>query len=145
VSELLALPRRALAGDAAVLLIRGKGGKERIVPLSEKAKQAAGELVAQQDTSARHLFPGRDPRRALTRQAFFLLLKDVALAAGLIRHVSRHTAAFICVAPTARRRPAQPATAAGACGISPRRIYTRAGGTAAAVGGEHIIHWRRRP
>ena len=41
VSELLALPRRALAGDAAVLLIRGKGGKERIVPLSESAKQAA--------------------------------------------------------------------------------------------------------
>ena len=58
VSELLALPRRALAGDAAVLLIRGKGGKERIVPLSEKAKQAAGELVAQQDKDAAICSPG---------------------------------------------------------------------------------------
>ena len=47
VSELLALPRRALAGDAAVLLIRGKGGKERMVPLSDAAKQAAAALVAQ--------------------------------------------------------------------------------------------------
>ena len=45
VSELLALPRRALAGDAAVLLVRGKGGKERIVPLSDAAKQAAAALV----------------------------------------------------------------------------------------------------
>ena len=48
VSELLSLPRTALAGDAAVLLIRGKGGKERIVPLSDAAKQAAAALVAQQ-------------------------------------------------------------------------------------------------
>ena len=53
VSELLALPRRALAGDAAVLLIRGKGGKERIVPLSDAAKQAAAALVAQQDKDGR--------------------------------------------------------------------------------------------
>jgi len=45
VSELLALPRSALAGDAAVLLIKGKGGKERIVPLSDAAKEAAAALV----------------------------------------------------------------------------------------------------
>src|SRR6185437_5473886 len=45
VSELLSLPRTALAGDASVLLIRGKGGKERIVPLSEAARQAAAELA----------------------------------------------------------------------------------------------------
>src|ERR1700722_17892113 len=44
VSELLSLPRRALAGDAPVLLIRGKGGKERIVPLSDRAKCAAGVM-----------------------------------------------------------------------------------------------------
>ncbi len=46
VSELLALPRRALAGDASVLLVRGKGGKERIVPLSDAAREAAAALVA---------------------------------------------------------------------------------------------------
>ena len=41
VSELLALPRTALAGDAALLLVRGKGGKERVVPLSDAAREAA--------------------------------------------------------------------------------------------------------
>src|ERR1700761_7624105 len=61
VSELLALPRRALGSDAAVLLIRGKGGRERIVPLSDAAKQAASGLVSQQDKEARFLFPGRSP------------------------------------------------------------------------------------
>ena len=127
VSELLALPRRALAGDAAVLLIRGKGGKERIVPLSEAAKQAAGELVAQQDKGARHLFPGRDPRRALTRQAFFLLLKDVALAAGLdparvSPHVLRHSFASHLLAHGADLRSLQ--LLLGHADIATTQIYT---------------------
>ena len=56
-SELLALPRRALAGDAAVLMIRGKGGKERIVPLSEAAKHAAAALVAETARMAGGCFP----------------------------------------------------------------------------------------
>jgi integrase/recombinase XerD len=127
VSELLALPRRALAGDAAVLLIRGKGGKERIVPLSEQAKQAAGELVALQDKSARHLFPGRDPRRALTRQAFFLLLKHVALAAGLdparvSPHVLRHSFASHLLAHGADLRSLQ--LLLGHADIATTQIYT---------------------
>jgi integrase/recombinase XerD len=127
VSELLALPRRALAGDAAVLLIRGKGGKERIVPLSEKAKQAAGELVAQKDKSARHLFPGRDPRRALTRQAFFLLLKDVALSAGLdparvSPHVLRHSFASHLLSHGADLRSLQ--LLLGHADIATTQIYT---------------------
>jgi integrase/recombinase XerD len=127
VSELLALPRRAMTVDAAVLLIRGKGGKERIVPLSETAKQAAGELVAQQDKSARHLFPGRDPRRALTRQAFFLLLKDVALAAGLdparvSPHVLRHSFASHLLAHGADLRSLQ--LLLGHADIATTQIYT---------------------
>jgi integrase/recombinase XerD len=113
VSELLGLPRRALAGDAAVLMIRGKGGKDRIVPLSEAAKVAAAALVALydkgvhdkggrdrggydrggydrggydkggHDKGGRWLFPGRDARHALTRQGFGQMLKLVALQAGL--------------------------------------------------------------
>jgi site-specific recombinase XerD len=54
VSELLGLPRRALAGDAEVLMIRGKGGKDRIVPLSEAAKLAAAALVAMYDNGGDH-------------------------------------------------------------------------------------------
>src|SRR5579863_10026301 len=95
VSELLGLPRRALAGDASVLMIRGKGGKERIVPLSDAAKAVAAELVAMQEAGGRWLFPGREPRNALTRQGFGQMLKLVALAAGLdparvSPHVLRH-------------------------------------------------------
>jgi integrase/recombinase XerD len=127
VSELLALPRRALTGDAAVLLIRGKGGKERIVPLSDSAKEAAAAMVAQQDTEARHLFPGRDPRRALTRQAFFLLLKQVALAAGLdparvSPHVLRHSFASHLLAHGADLRSLQ--LLLGHADIATTQIYT---------------------
>src|SRR5271166_2316439 len=127
VSELLALPRRALAGDAAVLLIRGKGGKERIVPLSDTAKTAAAALVAAQDKAGRYLFPGRDPRRALTRQAFFLLLKAVALAAGLdpariSPHVLRHSFASHLLAHGADLRSLQ--MLLGHADISTVQIYT---------------------
>jgi len=127
VSELLALPRRALAGDAAVLLVKGKGGKERIVPLSEAAKQAAAALVALEDGSLRHLFPGRDPRRPLTRQAFFLLLKDVALAAGLdparvSPHVLRHSFASHLLAHGADLRSLQ--LLLGHADIATTQIYT---------------------
>jgi integrase/recombinase XerD len=127
VSELLALPRRALAGDAAVLLIRGKGGKERIVPLSDSAKEAAAALAAREDKGVRHLFAGRDPRRALTRQAFFLLLKQVALAAGLdparvSPHVLRHSFASHLLAHGADLRSLQ--LLLGHADIATTQIYT---------------------
>jgi integrase/recombinase XerD len=94
VSELLSVPRSALTADADLLLIKGKGGRERLVPLSEAAKTASRALMA--ESEGRWLFPGRDPKKALTRQAFFLLLKQVALAAGLdparvSPHVLRHS------------------------------------------------------
>ena len=128
VSELLALPRRALAGDAAVLLIRGKGGKERIVPLSD-AREAGGRGAggARRTRAARYLFPGRDPRRALTRQAFFLLLKQVALAAGLdparvSPHVLRHSFASHLLAHGADLRSLQ--LLLGHADIATTQIYT---------------------
>ena len=128
VSELLGLPRRALAGDAAVLLVRGKGGKERIVPLSDRAKEAAAALVAVDDDAAtRFLFPGRDPRRALTRQAFFLLLRQVALRAGLdpariSPHVLRHSFASHLLAHGADLRSLQ--LLLGHADIATTQIYT---------------------
>jgi integrase/recombinase XerD len=127
VSELLSLPRRALAGDASVLLIRGKGGKERIVPLSDRAKQAAAALVALQEKEARYLFPGRDGNRALTRQAFFLLLKRVALEAGIdpariSPHVLRHSFASHLLARGADLRSLQ--LLLGHADIATTQIYT---------------------
>jgi integrase/recombinase XerD len=127
VSELLALPRKALAGDAAVLLVCGKGGKERIVPLSDAPREAAAALVALDAMSSRYLFPGRDMRRALTRQAFFLLLKHVALRAGLdpariSPHVLRHSFASHMLAHGADLRSLQ--MLLGHADIATTQIYT---------------------
>jgi integrase/recombinase XerD len=127
VSELLGLPRAALAGDAAVLLVRGKGGKERIVPLSDQAKRAAAELVAGERADGRWLFPGRDPRHPMTRQGFALLLKQVALDAGLdparvSPHVLRHSFASHLLARGADLRSLQ--LLLGHADIATTQIYT---------------------
>ncbi|MCX7376668.1 MAG: site-specific tyrosine recombinase XerD [Alphaproteobacteria bacterium] len=129
VSELLALPRNALSSDRQVLMVRGKGGKERVVPLSQAARDgAAAWLASQQDPKAsRHLFPGRDPRQAMTRQGFALLLKQVALQAGLdparvSPHVLRHSFASHMLARGADLRSLQ--TLLGHADIATTQIYT---------------------
>ena len=143
VSELLMLRRGALAGDASILLVRGKGGKERIVPLSDAAKAAAGSYVSGRETvSGRKrlgvggggsqdfspwLFPGRDPRQAMTRQGFALLLKQIALDAGLdparvSPHVLRHSFASHMLARGADLRSLQ--LLLGHADIATTQIYT---------------------
>ena len=124
ISELLALPRTALAGDAALLLVRGKGGKERLVPLSEAARAAAAPLLA---GKGRWLFPGRDPRHAMTRQGFAQALKHVALDAGLdparvSPHVLRHSFASHMLARGADLRSLQ--VLLGHADIATTQIYT---------------------
>ncbi len=127
ISELLGLPRAALAGDSAVLLVRGKGGKERMVPLSDEAKRAAAELVSADAADGRWLFPGRDPRRPMTRQGFALLLKQVALDAGLdpsrvSPHVLRHSFASHLLARGADLRSLQ--LLLGHADLATTQIYT---------------------
>jgi integrase/recombinase XerD len=127
VSELLGLPRRALAGDAAVLMVRGKGGKERIVPLSEQARTAAAALAALDEGRSRWLFPGRDSRQPMTRQGFGQLLKLVALEAGLdparvSPHVLRHSFASHLLAHGADLRSLQ--LLLGHADIATTQIYT---------------------
>jgi integrase/recombinase XerD len=128
VSELLALPRTALAGDARIILTRGKGGKERMVPLSDAARETAAALVALEgDPPSRYLFSGRDKQRSLTRQAFFLLLKRVALEAGLdpariSPHVLRHSFASHLLAHGADLRSLQ--LLLGHADIATTQIYT---------------------
>ena len=126
ISELLALPRHALAGDAALLLVRGKGGRERVVPLSDVARTASAELVAGMEAPSRHLFPGRDGR-ALTRQGFGLMLKQVALEAGIdparvSPHVLRHSFASHMLARGADLRSLQ--MLLGHVDIATTQIYT---------------------
>jgi integrase/recombinase XerD len=127
VSELLSLPRSALGAKAEVMIIKGKGSKERMVPLSRAAREAAAGLLAMTETDSRWLFPGRDPKRPLTRQAFFLLLKQIALEAGLdpVRvspHVLRHSFASHMLARGADLRSLQ--MLLGHADISTVQIYT---------------------
>jgi integrase/recombinase XerD len=127
VSELLSVPRSALGSKAEAMIIKGKGNKERLVPLSGSAKDAAAALLAATEVQSRYLFPGRDPRKPLTRQAFFLLLKQVALAAGLdpalvSPHVLRHSFATHMLSRGADLRSLQ--MLLGHSDISTVEIYT---------------------
>jgi integrase/recombinase XerD len=127
VSELLSLPRSALGARAEVMIIKGKGGKERMVPLSSSAKAAAAGLLAVTEKDSRWLFPGRDPKVPLTRQAFFLLLKQIAVEAGLdparvSPHVLRHSFASHMLARGADLRSLQ--MLLGHADISTVQIYT---------------------
>jgi len=127
VSELLSVPRAAVGPRAEAMIIKGKGGKERMVPLSGSAREAAAALLAATDAQSRYLFPGRDPRKPLTRQAFFLLLKQVALAAGLdparvSPHVLRHSFATHMLAGGADLRSLQ--MLLGHADIATVEIYT---------------------
>jgi integrase/recombinase XerD len=127
ISELLALPAAALSTDAAVLMIKGKGGRERIVPLSDNARQAAATLRAGTKRPGRFLFPGRNPRAAMTRQGFALLLKQIALRtnldpARLSPHVLRHSFASHLLARGADLRSLQKLL--GHADIATTQIYT---------------------
>ena len=129
VSELLNLPRGALGGDAVLLFVKGKGGKERIVPLSDAARDAARLLVAamKPKPAPKFLFTARDGRRAMPRQVFGVMLKQVALAAGISParvspHVLRHSFASHMLARGADLRSLQ--TLLGHADIATTQIYT---------------------
>ena len=128
ISELLGLRRRAFAGDGMILLVRGKGGRERLVPLSEPARDAARALLARPDLPAGpYLFAGRDPRRALTRQGFDRILHETACCAGLdpdalSPHVLRHSFASHMLAHGADLRSLQ--RLLGHADIATTQIYT---------------------
>jgi integrase/recombinase XerD len=126
VSEMLGLRRTALAAAGEVLFVRGKGGRERIVPLSDAARGAAASLCAESPASA-WLFAGRNPRHALTRQGFDKVLHDAALAAGLdpagiSPHVLRHSFASHMLARGADLRSLQ--LLLGHADIATTQIYT---------------------
>jgi integrase/recombinase XerD len=127
ISELLGLPAVALTPDAEMLLVRGKGGKDRVVPLSEAARDAAQALRAVLPKNGKWLFPGRDARRPLTRQAFFLQLKQVVAKAGLdparvSPHVLRHSFASHLLGRGADLRSLQ--MLLGHADIATTQIYT---------------------
>ncbi|MFZ1922028.1 MAG: site-specific tyrosine recombinase XerD [Xanthobacteraceae bacterium] len=132
VSELVALPMSAAHKDARVIVVRGKGNKERLVPLGEAAKRAMVaylNLLAQSDRDARSqwLFPSFGESGHLTRQHFARELKALAGAAGLrpaqlSPHVLRHAFASHLLHNGADLRVVQ--TLLGHADISTTQIYT---------------------
>jgi len=133
VSELVTLPLSAVERDPSVLVVRGKGGKERLVPLSDPARQAIAAwrqvrdgALADGETS-RFLFPSRGRTGHLTRQRFAQLLKEAALAAGMdparvSPHVLRHAFASHLLEGGADLRSVQ--LMLGHADIATTQIYT---------------------
>ncbi|MDE2457866.1 MAG: site-specific tyrosine recombinase XerD [Rhodospirillales bacterium] len=127
VTEMLSLRAGALTTDAMMLLVKGKGGKERMIPLSDAARTAAAALRAGSPLKARYLFAGRDISQPMTRQGFALLLKQAAIEAGLdparlSPHVLRHSFASHLLAHGADLRALQKLL--GHADIATTEIYT---------------------
>ena len=126
VSELVSLPRAAMQGP--FMLVRGKGGRERMVPLTEQAQQAMADWLAYQgDSGSAFLFPARGRSGHLTRQRFAQILEKLAIAAGLAPsrvspHVVRHAFATHLVQGGADLRAVQHML--GHADISTTQIYT---------------------
>ena len=134
VSELVTLPRSVLAGDGRVLTIKGKGGRERLVPLNRAAREALTRYldVGYEDGVARmlrtkYLFASRGAEGHLTRQRLAQELKQLAEDAGLdpqrvSPHVLRHAFASHLLDRGADLRSVQQLL--GHADISTTQIYT---------------------
>jgi integrase/recombinase XerD len=136
VSELIGLPLAAAQRDPQFLLVRGKGGKERVVPLSVPARRALAAYLEcrlrflpkkADGKTARWLFPSRGADGHLTRQRCGQLLKELALSAGLdpavlSPHVLRHAFASHLLDHGADLRSVQQML--GHADIATTQIYT---------------------
>ncbi len=138
VSELVELPVSAARGDPRMLLVRGKGGKERMVPLSPSARAAIGAWLEVRDAAeagaraqgrpaSRSLFPSTGKSGHLTRHRFYMLIKELAVAAGVspdkvTPHTLRHAFATHLLANGADLRSIQ--TLLGHADVSTTEIYT---------------------
>ncbi|WP_336944967.1 tyrosine recombinase [Asaia sp. HN010] len=128
ISELLALPGRVFTRDAPMVLIRGKGGRERLIPVSHAAREVALALLHHdRDIDSPYLFPGRNPSKPLTRQGFDKILFQVALRANIdpelvSPHVLRHSFATHLLERGADLRALQ--MLLGHADIATTQIYT---------------------
>lgn len=138
VTELVTLPVAAARGDPRMLLVRGKGGKERMVPLAASARDAVAVWIDTRDEmdataqskgkpTSKFLFPSRSKDGHLTRHRFYMLIKELAAAGGVdpakvTPHTLRHAFATHLLANGADLRAIQ--TLLGHADISTTEIYT---------------------
>lgn len=133
VTELVSLPLSGMQFDRAFVQVKGKGGKERVVPLGEPAIKAVKawlpvrkDMLGEKGKSI-FLFPSRDGSKHLTRQRFFQLIKNIGLKAGLdpkrlSPHVLRHAFATHLIEHGADLRSVQ--SMLGHADIATTQIYT---------------------
>ncbi|HUJ97678.1 MAG TPA: site-specific tyrosine recombinase XerD [Stellaceae bacterium] len=137
VSELVSLPLAAARGEKRFLVVRGKGDKERLVPVGEPARAALAAYLARRDgfvagkKSERFLFPSRSAAGHLTRRRCGQMMKELALAAGidparLSPHVLRHAFATHLLDRGADLRSVQEML--GHADIATTQIYTHVAG-----------------
>ncbi|MEX0364817.1 MAG: tyrosine recombinase [Ruegeria sp.] len=138
VTELVSLPVSAARGDPRMLLILGKGGKERMVPLSPPAREALAVWLTTRDAAedqatakgaqpSKFLFPSRGKSGHLTRHRFYLLIKELAVQGGVspdkvTPHTLRHAFATHLLANGADLRSIQ--TLLGHADVATTEIYT---------------------
>ena len=137
VSELVSLPLSASRRDASMIVVRGKGNKERLVPLNDASRQAMADYLAAMQAlkpanrknavASKWLFPSFGESGHLTRQHFARDLKELAAASGLAPrlvspHVLRHAFASHLLHNGADLRIVQ--TLLGHTDISTTQIYT---------------------
>jgi integrase/recombinase XerD len=136
VSELVGLPLSALSRDGQFLIVRGKGGKERMVPFSEPARRAIetyGHVresflpKGRKGQGQNWLFPSRSKQGHLTRARFGQLMKELAIEGGIeprrvSPHVLRHSFASHLLAHGADLRSLQQML--GHADITTTQIYT---------------------
>ncbi|MDH3666946.1 MAG: site-specific tyrosine recombinase XerD [Paracoccaceae bacterium] len=138
VSELVTLPAAAARGNPRMIMVTGKGGRERMVPLSDAARSAVAGWLKQRDKAEGEgqrggrrpspwLFPSRGKSGHLTRIAFYNAIKTLAAAAGLdpariSPHTLRHAFATHLLANGADLRAIQQLL--GHADVSTTEIYT---------------------
>lgn len=134
VSELVGLRTSSLSRDGRIVTVRGKGGKERLVPLGDAARSAIDDwlplresMLGKKSKSVSWLFPSRAAAGHFTRDGFAKQLREIALVAGLdparvSPHVLRHAFATHLLANGADLRSVQQML--GHSDISTTQIYT---------------------
>lgn len=124
-TELVALPRSAIVSDKPFIIVKGKGAKERMVPISNRARQAVGTWLAFVPEKSRFLFPSRTGH--ISRIRLFQIIKELAAQSGLdpakvSPHVLRHAFATHLLAGGANLRALQ--AMLGHVDIATTQIYT---------------------
>lgn len=131
VTELVSLPVAQMRRNPQMIRVKGKGDKERLAPLSDRAREAVSAYLplrdATKDKDSLYLFPSRGKLGHLTRERFYQIIRELAVLAGLdpsgvSPHTMRHAFATHMLANGADLRVIQ--TLLGHADITTTEIYT---------------------